>query len=220
MNTLDFVRTHIMPLFVTVAHALDTTAKAVTYNARKDSPMLLGKVNALCFELRESMPNRHKTLAANVVLNGSLKSVSHDKLITSETFRDRLRAFLVSLVENRSDVRDLIGCKDGAAVGKLSATSLLEAYKLVSAGAVNAEDYGFYRNSCGSSYRSASADALSGTIEKSGRNGEYVITFAGADRAFSKANKLAEKREAAIKTAREKKSADAKAAKEKNTDTK
>lgn len=219
MKAYDFIALYIMPIIFGVIAELckRTGVSSLVYNARKDEPMLLPRINTLLYTMREKVPNRHGRLDANIVLNGSLRSVGRDKLLGG-TMRERLTAFLRGLVEHRPDVAKAIGCKTVADVAKLSNTALLNAYDVVSDGALNVEDYGFYRNSCDSktsTYRFRFADVYSANIEKIGRGGEYRVTIADHAKATAKIAKAIDADEKRIAAEREKRNAEKKAADEK-----
>lgn len=212
MKRAEFIAVPIMRVVIETAAAIagkrgDST---FTYNARKDEPELLRHVNAALGKLGDALPNRHSVFESNVVLNGSLKSVSKAKLTTG-IYRDRLNALIAGLIHGRPDCARIMKARHGLTsrqtIDSASAETILAAYETVAVGALNVEDFGFYRATCNaktSTYGNAYRADYRATLAKSEtERGTYVITFAKREAAFAKTGKRAAKRAAAIVAKRE-----------------
>ena len=216
MNVGLFVIAYVLPVAieVLVTIARKRNVSEITYNARTDSdPSILGKINGALYRLRDRIPNRHKRLAANVCLNGSLRSVAKSELIVNGSeMRNRLVAFLTALAETRDDVRELIGMNNRAEIESADPRKLFAAYEAVNDGAVNVEDYGFYRSTTDNEFRSTTADLFDTVLSRDG-NGVYRLKIAKAPEAIAAAQKQ-------IETDEQKRSAEAKAKAERKANAK
>jgi len=167
MNIGLFIQTCVMPILLGVC----AQKNVKTYNARTDAPTMLGLFNAAMTTAK--IQNRHRRLPFNFILNGSLRSSDASAVVQSPILKSRLVAMLKCVLPYRKDVADAIGF-NADSVDKQNDTTLLEAYKTLNDGALNVEDYGFYRLTCGSQvYRSRLADDAV-LLSRVG-NGEYRI---------------------------------------------